>query len=74
MRQFLTEIRFAIVDAWKSRGRRKLPVDHTLARTLKETSHVTRAGGNSSTPNTKATEIMADGAESYVKSFKGRPG
>ncbi len=72
MRQFLKEVRFAIVDGWKSRGRRKLPVDHTLARTLKESSHVTRGGGNSSAPSNKAAEIMAEGAQNYVKSFDER--
>ena len=70
MRQFLREIRFAITDAWKSRGGRKLPVDDSLARTLKESSHVTRGGGNSSAPSNKAAQIMADGAENYTKSFK----
>ena len=73
MRQFLREIRFAIVDGWKSRGRRKLPVDHSLARTIKETSHVTGGhGGSSLSPRSPQVDQMAAGAENYAKSVDGR--
>lgn len=74
MRQFLTEIRFAIVDAWKSRGRRKIAADHTLARTLKEASHVSGGGGGAgaagAAPRSAQVDQMVSGADNYVKSFE----
>ena len=70
MRQFLKEVRFAIVDAWRSRGRRKLPVDDSLARTLKDASHATRAGSMGAAGRTNPSMIATDGAERYAKSFE----
>ncbi|MEM9466018.1 MAG: hypothetical protein AAGA90_11630 [Actinomycetota bacterium] len=72
MRQFLKEIRFAIVDAWRSRGRRKLPVDDALARTIKESSHVTRSGAMGSSGRTNPSRIARDGADDYIRSFDER--
>lgn len=77
MRQFLTEIRFAIVDAWKSRGGRKIAVDDSLARTLKEASHVSGGGGGAgaagAAPRSAQVEQMVAGADNYVKSFDDGP-
>ena len=70
MSNFLKEIRFMIRDAWSTRGTPKGEVDHSLARTIKESSHVTRAGGHGSAWRTNAQRVAENGAENYVKSFK----
>ena len=70
MSTFLKEIRFAIVDAWKSRGGRKIPVDDSLARTLKDASHATRGGSHGAAGRTAPSHIARDGAENYTKSFE----
>jgi hypothetical protein len=70
MRTFLKEVRFAIKDAWQSRGRKKLPVDDSLARTVKDASHATRAGSMGAAGRTNPSVIATDGAENYTNSFK----
>ncbi len=70
MTHFLKEIRFMIRDAWATRGTPKGEVDHSLAKTIKESSHVTRAGGRGSAWRTNAQRHAQAGADNYVKSFK----
>ena len=71
MRQFLKELRFAIVDGWRSRGGRTLPVDDSLARTIRESSHVCGGhGGNSVAPRSAQIDAMVAGNDQYVRSFE----
>lgn len=59
-----------IRDAWSTRFTPKGDVDDSLARTIKETSHVTRLGGHGSAWRTNAERHAQAGATNYVKSFK----
>ncbi len=75
MRTFLKTIKFLIVDGWQSRGGAHIPVDDSLARTIKETSHVTRGSGAASAPRGRHLKQAIDGHRNYQKSFdkKERP-
>jgi hypothetical protein len=76
MRQFLKEVRFAIVDGWKSRGTRRTSAQEAaLTRTLRESSHVSAGGGPGGgaagmAPRSPQFDQMVKGADNYAKSFK----
>lgn len=70
MTNFLNkEIRFMIRDAWSTRSTPKGEVDHSLARTIRESSHVNRHGTGGGF-RTSAQRHVENGAGNYVKSFK----
>ena len=62
------QLRFMIVDAWKSRSERR-PLDRSYIRAIRDGSHI-RGGKVPGAPDSEALEMMHEANEHYLASFE----